>query len=122
MSTLQSPSPIRRAALTGLSVRQYPAGPWSVIALSGEIDVHLAPAVREALASAATCDVVCELSGVTFMDSAGFRVLREASLRTRSAGGSLRLAAPTAGPRRILAIAGLHEDLPVYDSVDEATR
>lgn len=70
-----------------------------VVALSGEIDIVAAPAVRQALAAAtrkAVAGVIADLAEVTFMDAAGLRELpapptAPGTCRTGSAGpGSTR--------------------------------
>ncbi len=58
------------------------------MALSGEIDIVTAPAVRDALAGAvrqAVTGIIVDLGEVTFLDAAGLGVLAGAARRARSA-------------------------------------
>jgi anti-sigma B factor antagonist len=86
------------------------------ISVFGEVDVASAPTVgqtlQEAEVSAAT-SVVLDLSGVTFLDSAGIRVLLEAVLASRAGPDKLSVRRDYQ-PQvdRVLAIAGVIEALP----------
>jgi anti-sigma B factor antagonist len=87
-----------------------------LISVFGEVDVASAPAVGQALqvaeVSSAT-SVVLDLAGVTFLDSAGIRVLLEAVLASRAGMNKLSLRRDYQ-PQvdRVLAIAGVIEALP----------
>jgi anti-sigma B factor antagonist len=87
-----------------------------LISVFGEVDVASAPAVghalREAEVSAAT-SVVLDLAGVTFLDSAGIRVLMDAVSASQSGQNKLSVRRDYQ-PQvdRVLAIAGVIEALP----------
>jgi anti-anti-sigma factor len=81
----------------------------SQISLSGEIDLSSAPQVRRTLAQCLhdgirAIDV--DLSDVTFCDCSGLNAFLYASLRTASAGGSLRLHHPRPALTRLFALTG----------------
>jgi anti-sigma B factor antagonist len=87
-----------------------------LISVFGEVDVASAPVVGRALEEAevsAASSVVLDLAGVTFLDSAGIRVLLEAVLASR-AGESKLSVRRDYQPQvdRVLAIAGVIEALP----------
>jgi anti-anti-sigma factor len=89
----------------GLEFAQFQVGHRTVLAASGEIDVATAPELVEAAAAvlaSGALDVWLDLSEVTFMDSTGVKVL----LDTR---GAL-----SGTGRRVLQIAGVEGDLPLF--------
>lgn len=82
--------------------------PISVVCVVGEQDYTTAAELRDRLACAAAQNpmgcVVVDLAGVTFMDCAGLRPLREARVQL---GNRLRLRAVPRPVRRLLALTGL---------------
>ncbi len=83
--------------------------------ISGEIDAHTAPQLAEAMQTLPDGLVTVDVAGVSFMDSSGLRVLMEAAVRAREAGGDLVVARPTAGIARLIEISGLGEQLRLDD-------
>jgi anti-sigma B factor antagonist len=87
-----------------------------LISVFGEVDVASAPAVGQALQEAevsTATSVVLDLAGVTFLDSAGIRVLMDAVAASRSSQNKLSVRRDYQ-PQvdRVLAIAGVIEALP----------
>ena len=68
--------------------------------LRGEIDMHTAPLVTRLKPSTERPRVVLDLSGVTFVDSAGVRALLELAATLRV--GTLTLSCPSPPVRRVL--------------------
>lgn len=105
-----------------LTIDSQPAGSGTLLLLEGEVDPHtteqLDRAVDAALASAT--ELVLELSGVTFIDSAGLRSLIRAQRLADQAGGSLVLRAPRPSTRRVLEITGLTDELTVEPAAESA--
>jgi anti-sigma B factor antagonist len=99
---------------------------WSVLALTGELDLAAAPAVRShvvALTGAGVTRLVIDLSGVDFLDSAGLGVLVGARKRVRQAdevAGEVRLVVPEPRLRRLLTLTGLDLVFPLFDERAEA--
>jgi anti-sigma B factor antagonist len=88
-----------------------------VVALSGEIDMLTAPAVREVLAEAirrAVTGVIIDLAEVTFLDAAGLGVLAGASGRARHLPGGLRVVAVPPRALRLLTLGRLDRYLAVF--------
>jgi anti-sigma B factor antagonist len=83
---------------------------WGV---SGEIDAHTAPTLASAMTELPKGVVTLDVSGVSFMDSSGLRVLIEAASRARDGGGDLVIAHPTPGIARLIEISGLGGQLRV---------
>jgi anti-anti-sigma factor len=79
------------------------------VGVSGEIDAHSAPMLAERLSgcSGAETDIVIDLSGVTFMDSSGLRVLIDIRQRLEATPHRLVLASPSDSVIRLLEVAGL---------------
>ncbi|MER6093272.1 STAS domain-containing protein [Streptomyces bluensis] len=91
------------------------AGPFTVIEVSGEIDMATADFVAEHLDAAtapAGPDVLVDLRGVTFFDCSGLRLLCRAETRARERGGRLRIVSDLPRMRRLLRAAGLLNRFP----------
>jgi len=94
-----------------------------VVELSGDIDLHTAPALHRSLLDSllpGLARVVVDLSGVTFFSAAGVALLVSAHRRAGALGVDLRLAAPSAQARRVLALTGVDGLMPVHESLEEA--
>ncbi|SEC62357.1 anti-sigma B factor antagonist [Streptomyces sp. 3213] len=90
-------------------------GPFTVVEVSGEIDMATAGLVVEHLDAAtavAEPDVLVDLRPVEFLDCSGLRVLCRAEGRARERGGRLRIVSD--GPRidRLLRASGLLRRFP----------
>jgi anti-sigma B factor antagonist len=95
-----------------------PAGA-AVLYVSGELDLASAPRLEEAIADAPpTAPVVIELSGCTFLDSAGIRTLVSAA--TARPEGRVDVVTTDPGILRVLEITGVDTVLAVHPSVDAA--
>jgi anti-sigma B factor antagonist len=87
---------------------QESADGWTV---AGEIDASTAPAFDEAMSDLPTGDgpIVLDLSGVSFIDSSGLRVLISLAGRASDEGRSVALRDPSPTVARLLEITGLAE-------------
>jgi anti-sigma B factor antagonist len=98
-------------------------GSCAVVSVGGEIDPGTATELSEA-ALAAMQEIgptlVLDLSGVTFMDSTGLKVLLSVHQRAQLAGGRLVLAAPGRPVQRVVSITGLDEIFEIRDTVADA--
>lgn len=105
-----------------LSTRRL--GDWAVVSVGGEVDLetatqlgdHALDALREV-----SPNVVLDLTGVTFMDSTGLKVLLGIHRRAQLAGGSMAIAGATRPVRKVLSLTGLDQTFAVHDTVDDAT-
>ncbi len=96
-------------------------GETVLVRLVGELDLHNAEEVRDALKGAVDAGpgkIVVDMSEVDFLDSTALGVLIEA--RSRLGRDALVLAAPQLETRRTLEVSGLDRHLTVADSVDTA--
>lgn len=106
----------------GLDVAER--GSWSVLSVSGEVDVATAPRLRErlvALVGEGRTRIVVDLERVDFIDSTGLGVLVGALKRVRTNDGDLALVCT--GPRilKVFEITGLTKVFAIHRTVDDAT-
>ena len=107
----------------GLSVSSRSERGYVIAALSGELDIACAPALREKLLGSlrpAASRLVIDLSRVSYADASGLAVLVGTGRRAALLGGFLRLAAPTAAVDTVLRITGLHRQLDIFPTVQAA--
>lgn len=101
-------------------------GGVAVVEVTGELDVSTSGLLRERLLRVVTDgrhrDLVVNLAGVNFIDSAGTGVLVGVWHRVQATDGTLALAAPARQVRGILDLTGLATVLPVYDTEAEAVQ
>src|SRR5262245_58899249 len=91
---------------------------WTVLSFVGELDLQTAPDLKEAIA-AEQGRVALDLSRVPFMDSSCLGVIVAAHKLSVEAGGELALTGLQDSPRKVLALTGLDEVVPIFDSVDQ---
>lgn len=93
-----------------------------VVTVAGEIDIATAAQLRDRLAGPAGGgqQVIVDLSGVSFIDAAGLRVLAGAAAQAVARGGGLQLAAASRPARRVLVITRLDQRIPLAATVAEA--
>ncbi|MDQ2587758.1 MULTISPECIES: STAS domain-containing protein [Saccharothrix] len=110
-----------RAGQVGLTVRQAGAGA-TVVGVSGEIDMLTAPQLRAEVLRhlAAGTTLVLDLSGVSFLGSAGLAVLVEAAQHGKRRDAAFRVVAVARAVTRPLAATGLGEVFSVFESVEQA--
>jgi anti-sigma B factor antagonist len=99
------------------------SGERAVVHVAGEVDLGTAAALGEHALDAVrdvSPHVVLDVSGVSFMDSTGLKVLLTISRRAELAGGSFTVAGATRAVRRILSLTGLDQVLRLHDTVEDA--
>jgi anti-sigma B factor antagonist len=79
----------------------------------------LAESVADARARGAP-ELVVDLRQVPYIDSKGLEYLLDLATELRQAGGSLRLANPTAICKDVFAITGLDQTIPVFEDLESA--
>jgi len=92
-------------------------GGYAVVALSGDIDIVAATAVRHILAEAvgrAVTGVIVDLGEVTFMDAAGLGALAGVAARARQLPDGLRLVAVPPQTRQLLKLTRLDSHLAAF--------
>ncbi|MFJ6804551.1 STAS domain-containing protein [Streptomyces anulatus] len=105
-------------------------GSWTVLRMSGELDLVTSPVVRQSVHEAVAegqHDVVLDLSEVFFCDSSGVGVLIASRRLMKSCGGRLRLILPARGAEdgshvnKVLAALGVRRLFDVYPDARSAT-
>jgi anti-anti-sigma factor len=99
-----------------LSIRSERQGGTAVVAPAGELDIATAGLLEQALAVAAASDapqIILDLSGLTFMDSTGLRIVLDFNERCGGEHGRLGVIAGAPAVERLLDIVGLRERLPL---------
>jgi anti-anti-sigma factor len=97
----------------------------TVVSLTGELDLACADELEDrirGLVDAGHTRLIVDLADLTFCDSTGIGTLIRANNACLALGGYLRLAAPTHNVARVLAVVGLLDAFPAYQSVDAARR
>jgi anti-anti-sigma factor len=85
-------------------------GDTSRIRLDGELDIHTAPGVAEAITGAldgGAATVVVDAAALRFCDSSGIQVLVQARERLVAAGGTLKVEGVHGSVQKVLAVTGL---------------
>ena len=93
----------------------------ALLSVAGEVDLETASQLGDAAADAlqsVSPHLLLDLSGVTFMDSTGLKVLLAVQRRADLAAGSLAVAGTTRPVSKILALTGLDPTVALYDSVE----
>ena len=106
----------------GLSVSARSERGCVIVALSGELDITCARALREQLLALLRpgTGLVIDLSRVSYADANGLAVLVGTGRRAGLLGGFLRLAAPAPAVAEVLRVTGLHRQLDVFPTVQAA--
>jgi len=91
----------------------------NVVSVAGEIDLHTATLLRQALAAALEPDsarLVVDLAECGFVDSTAVATLLEANARLNQRNRRLALIAPRREVRRAIELMGLHNVFALHDS------
>jgi anti-sigma B factor antagonist len=104
-----------------LEVDYQKASGYTVCRAVGELDGASAPRLREALTGDPAPDrLVIDLTGVSFVDSAGLGALIGGIRRTREASGAVAISTPRPGLTRVLRTAGFDRIVPMEPTVEAA--
>jgi anti-sigma B factor antagonist len=112
---------------TRLCLRGAEQGEAPVLELRGEFDVATVPDIDRFLRRRLGPlynreDLVIDLSGTTFVDSSFVTFLVGLVKALRAAGGELLLVRPAGQVRRVLALVGVPNLVPVFETVEDALR
>lgn len=112
-----------------LKVDEAEDGAWTVLRITGELDIVTSPEVRQRVHEAVAGgrrELVLDLSEVFFCDSSGVGVLIAARRLLRSCQGRLHLILPAGGSEdgshvnRVLAALGVRRLFEIYPDVPAA--
>lgn len=94
-----------------------------VVAVSGEVDVYSAPALKEQFAElvrTGASTLIVDLTDVAFLDSTGLGALVEARALTGDAGGSLPVVCTQDRILKLFTITGLDSVFTIHPTVVDA--
>lgn len=94
-----------------------------VIKLEGRVDSEGIEPLRQALLGAVSAGkhkLILDMAGLTYINSAGLRILAEVVTENRENGGDVRLVGLTPKVHRVFEIIGFTRFFTVYNSVLEA--
>jgi anti-sigma B factor antagonist len=96
-------------------------GSWSVVEVTGELDLSNVPELEALLTEHLRTDphVAIDLSRVTFMDSSALGALVGALKRAREHDGDVILVGAAGAPRRVLEITGLEKAFTLVASLGD---
>jgi anti-sigma B factor antagonist len=97
---------------------------WTVVRVTGELDLHTSPRLREHVLSIvgeadAGTRVALDLTGVGFLDSSGLGSLVTCLKRVREAGGRLVLVGVSGSPMKVFSLTGLDRVFEIVDSTTD---
>jgi anti-sigma B factor antagonist len=95
--------------------------PFPVVELEGELDLAVAPMLRqrlEGLLATGATTIAVDLLDVTFLDSTALGVLVGALKQCQGAGGELHLVVTEPRILKVLEITGLTGAFPIHDRLD----
>lgn len=105
-----------------LDLSTHQLGDRAVVTVGGEVDLETASQLGDHALDAlrdVSPHLVLDLTGVTFMDSTGLKVLLTISRRAELAGGSFVVVGPTRAVAKILSLTGLDQTFRIVDSVED---
>jgi anti-sigma B factor antagonist len=109
--------------VTEFAIHTGTEGGITVSRLVGELDAFNASEFRAAMEPVtSSASLVIDLSGVSFVDSAGLGVLIGAVRRVHELGGAVVLASPRPSLARILRDTGVSRLAPLTTTVEEAIQ
>jgi anti-sigma B factor antagonist len=95
-------------------------GSQVVTRLKGKLSLETVHGFIQTLRAEPAAQLALDMSGVTFVDSAGVGALVQIFVHRRKEGKSFALAALTKQGNAVMQVAGLTKLLPIYASTEEA--
>lgn len=108
-----------------MKIQSTPQGDIQVLELSGELDYHSSPELREKLTELTvkqSAKILVNLGGVDYMDSSGIATFVEAFQKAKRYQGRLILAALTPTVRGVFEIAKLDSIFEIAPTVADAVK
>jgi anti-sigma B factor antagonist len=105
-----------------LDIRQQPADNGSLVArLTGKLSLETVNSFLQEMRSVAAERLVLDMSGISYLDSAGVGALVQLFVHRRGQTKKMAVAALTNQGAAVLQVAGLTKLLPVFATVEEAS-
>lgn len=112
---IESPAP-------SFGVTSKPTASGTMVTVTGELDAHTAPQVREVVEAAITPStrLVVDLTDVTFLDSTGLGVFVTALKHLREVDGTLDLVITSPRVLKVFELTGLDVVIPIHEDISGA--
>jgi anti-anti-sigma factor len=97
-------------------------GPWTVVRVAGELDLHTSPQLRDhvlAHLGPSPVRIALDLSSVDFMDSSSLGMLVTCLKRARERDGRLVLVGVSGSPMKVLTLTGLDRVFELVPSMGD---
>ena len=97
-------------------------GPWTLVRVAGELDLHTSPRLRDhvyALIGEPPVRIALDLSEVAFMDSSSLGMLVGCLKRVRERDGRMVVVGVTGSPMKVLSLTGLDRVFDLVSSPDD---
>ncbi len=97
-------------------------GPWTVVVVAGELDLHTSPALRDhllGLIERGSSRIAVDMTKVDFMDSSSLGALITCLKRLREADGHLTLVGLDGPPMKVMTLTGLDRVFELVGSTTE---
>ena len=105
-----------------LEIDSQREGAWTVLRVSGELDLHTSPVLRDAISEilgSGTTKLAVDLEHVGFMDSSSLGILVTSLKRIREKDGDLALVGVNGSPLKVLTLTGIDRLMPMYASTGD---
>lgn len=104
-----------------MEARTQKQGPYTIVILGGEVDLHSSPEARQLILNNLKQQrpVLVDLSAVSYIDSSGIASLVEGYQLARRENLQFGLAGVSEAARRVLQLARLDKVFPIKESVDD---
>ena len=96
-------------------------GPWSVVRVAGELDLHTSPQLRDHVLSMigeTPVRLALDLTDVGFLDSSSLGMLVTLLKRVRERGGDLHLVGVSGSPMKVFTLTGLDRVFEITGTTD----
>jgi anti-sigma B factor antagonist len=106
-----------------ISISRTTAGSVPIVAVSGEVDVYSAPALKDKiteLIASGEHTLIVDLGNVAFLDSTGLGALVEARTATVESGGSMPVVCEQERILKLFTITGLDGVFTIHPSIGDA--
>jgi anti-sigma B factor antagonist len=108
----------RGGADVDLRIQTRREGPWTVLEVAGELDLHTSPELRDQL-SGLIADgdtrLAVDLADTSFMDSSSLGLLVATLKHVREQGGDIALTGATGSPLKVLMLTGMDRVFTMAD-------
>jgi anti-sigma B factor antagonist len=96
----------------------------ATVAVEGELDLYTAPGLEELIRGLGdeVTHVLVDLTGVSFIDSAGVGLLTQSAKRLGARGGAMILVIDTTSVRKIFELTGLDRFFVIHDDRGRAVE